>query len=196
MKGGRSAGEKAMRTFIAVDVDEPSIVAKLREIEQELNMVKARMKLVEPENFHITLRFLGEVPDHVVSDIRSQVLLKIKFKPFTLKLSGVGAFPSPTSARVIWVGVVQGFDELKRIREQLDLLLKDVGVRYEEDEEFTPHITLARLKERPSPEVARFIVEHSSYDIGEMTIKAVRLKKSTLTPRGPIYETIAEARVE
>lgn len=185
-----------MRTFIAVDIDKPELVNKLKELEMELEATRVRIKLVEPENFHVTLRFLGEIPDSTVSDIRSGVLPKLKFKPFTLRLSGVGAFPSPNSARVIWVGIVQGFDELKSIRDQLDRLLKDIGIKYENDEEFTPHITIARLKYRPSPEIIKFIMEHSSYEVGEMIVNAVRLKKSTLTPKGPIYETIAEARVE
>jgi 2'-5' RNA ligase len=185
----------ALRAFIAVDIDRPELVNKLKELELELESTRVRMKLVEPENFHVTLRFLGEIPDSAVSDIRSGVLPKLRFKPFTLKLSGVGAFPSPSSARVIWVGIVQGFDELKSIRDQLDKLLRDTGIKYESDEEFTPHITIARLKERSNPEVAKFILEHSSYEVGEMVVNAVRLKKSILTPRGPIYETIAEARV-
>ncbi|ADL19530.1 2'-5' RNA ligase [Acidilobus saccharovorans 345-15] len=185
-----------MRAFIAVDIDRPELVSKLKELEQELESTRVRMKLVEPENFHITLRFLGEIPDSAVSDIRSGVLPKLRFKPFTLKLSGVGAFPSPNLARVIWVGIVQGFDELKSIRDQLDKLLKDTGIKYESGEEFTPHITIARLKERSNPEVAKFVLEHSSYEVGEMVVNAVRLKKSILTPRGPIYETIAEAHVE
>jgi len=104
------------------------------------------------------------------------------------------AWPSWRSPRVIWVGITEGFEELKAIREQVDKGLKDLGLRLEE-EEFVPHITLARLKERGSPAVLKFLMERSNYEIGEMTVTSVRLKKSTLTPRGPIYETLAEARV-
>ncbi len=185
----------AMRAFIAVDIDKPEIVSRLRLLEEELQQLKVKMKLVEPENFHITLRFLGEIPDFTVSDIRSRVLPSLRFRPFVVKLSGFGAFPSATNARVLWVGISEGFDQLKSIRDQLDSLLRQAGIRFEE-EEFSPHITLARLKERGGAAVAKFIMDHSSYEIGEMIVNSVRLKKSTLTPRGPIYETIAEARVE
>ncbi len=183
-----------MRLFIAVDIDDPGMVERLRDLEEELRALRVQMKLVEPENFHVTIRFIGEVPDYVAGEIRGKVLPSLRFRPFKLRLAGVGAFPSPSSARVVWVGIVEGFDELKAIREQVDRGLRDLGLRLEE-EEFAPHITLARLKERGSPAVAKFIMERSSYEVGEMEVRAVRLKKSNLTPRGPIYETLAEARV-
>ncbi len=183
-----------MRVFIAVDVDQPEMVQSLRALEEELSSLRVPMKLVEPENLHITIRFIGEVSDFIVGEIRSKVLPSLRFKPFKLRLAGLGAFPSPSNARVIWVGITEGFEELKAIREQVDKGLKDLGLRLEE-EEFVPHITLARLKERGSPAVLKFLMERSNYEIGEMTVTSVRLKKSTLTPRGPIYETLAEARV-
>mgnify|MGYP001770648643 CR=1 FL=1 len=183
-----------MRVFIAVDVDDPGMVARLRELEEELASLRVQMKLVEPENFHVTIRFIGEVSDYVVSEIRGKVLPAIKFRPFRLRLAGVGAFPSPSNARVVWVGITEGFDELRQIRDQVDRGLKDIGLRLEE-EEFTPHITLARLKERGSPAIVKFLMDRANYEVGEMEVRSVRLKKSTLTPRGPIYETLAEARV-
>ncbi|MGC9210240.1 MAG: RNA 2',3'-cyclic phosphodiesterase [Acidilobus sp.] len=183
-----------MRLFIAVDIDRPELVKRLEEIEDELLSLRVPMKLVEPENFHITIRFIGEVADYVASEIRGRVLPSLRFKPFRLKLAGVGAFPNPSNARVIWVGIVEGFEELKEIREQVDRGLKEIGLSLEE-EEFTPHLTIARVKERGSPAVLKFIMEKANYEIGEMEVRSVRLKKSTLTPRGPIYETLAEARV-
>ena len=181
-----------MRVFIAVDIDNPAIVSRLRDLEASLLATRVPMKPVEPENFHITIRFIGEVPDYVVNEIRSQVLPKIKFKPFVVKLAGVGAFPSPSNARVVWIGIQKGFEELKAIRDQVDKLLTDLGLRLEQ-EEFAPHITLARIKDRGNPAIYKFIMDNANVEVGEQEVRSVRLKKSTLTPRGPIYETLAEA---
>ncbi len=183
-----------MRVFIAVDIDKEDIVARLRELEGHLMETRVSMKLVEPENLHITIRFIGEVPNYIVDDIRSHVIARLRFKPFTLRLSGVGAFPSPSNARVVWIGVAQGFEELKAIRDQVDSMLRDIGVALE-PEEFSPHVTIARLKERGHPAIVRFLADFANYEAGEQEVNVVRLKKSILTPRGPIYETIAEAKV-
>ncbi|MGC9072020.1 MAG: RNA 2',3'-cyclic phosphodiesterase [Acidilobus sp.] len=185
---------REMRLFIAVDIDRQDMLQRLKELEEELSSLHVPMKLVEPENFHITVRFIGEVAEYVAGEIRGRILPGLRFKPFRLRLAGIGGFPSPSNARVIWVGIVKGFDELKDIREQIDRGLREIGITLEQ-EEFTPHLTLARIKERGSPAVLKFIMEKSNYEIGEMEVRSVRLKKSTLTPRGPIYETLAEARV-
>src|SRR5215210_4262422 len=94
----------AMRAFIAVDVSTIAIVKVQEEILSTTGWNAREIKAVEPRNFHFTLIFLGEISDHDVDSIKEK-LAAFQFEPFTITYTGVGAFPNPASARVIWVGV-------------------------------------------------------------------------------------------
>jgi len=183
-----------VRCFIAVDVDRPELRARLQEVQADLDRLGCGLKLVEPENIHVTLRFLGEVHSSLVSDV-AKALDKIEAEPFTLTLRGLGAFPSPSRPRVVWVGLREGLAELSSLHRQVEALIKPLGFKPER-EAFTPHITLARVKvPRNLSSLAKFIAEHSDLEVGSMRVEEVKLKRSTLTPRGPIYSDIYVKRL-
>lgn len=178
-----------MRCFIAVDIDQPELRARLREIQVGLDSLGCGLKLVEPENIHVTLRFLGEIPSSLASEV-AKTLDKVRANPFTLTLRGLGAFPSPSRPRVVWVGVGEGSAELSSLHRQVESLIKPLGFQPER-EPFTPHITLARVKvPRNLSSLARFIAERSDVEVGSMRVEEVKLKRSTLTPSGPIYSDV------
>ncbi len=180
-----------MRTFIAVDIEDPQILDKLMELEKRIVDTGADVKLVERENLHITLRFLGEIPIPLVQQVQ-KILSKLSFRKFRARLRGLGAFPTPSLPRVIWVGVAEGSEELKRIYEWIESELRKLGFRPER-EEFIPHVTLARVRSpRGRSELVRLLQELRDVEVGEIIVDKVRLKKSTLTPRGPIYTTLFE----
>jgi len=179
-----------IRCFIAIDVDNPEIVSKVVNIQRELETGGSKIKPVEPENLHLTLFFLGEQPSKVVE--RIQVAMStVQFKPFVMKLQGLGAFPSQERPRVIWVGVTQGFEEVQAIYRTLRPKLQAIPLRLEPKEEFAPHITIARVK-FSGYALRKIIASLKDVELGLQEVKAIRLKKSTLTPRGPIYETLYE----
>ncbi|MCS7140401.1 MAG: RNA 2',3'-cyclic phosphodiesterase [Candidatus Nezhaarchaeota archaeon] len=181
-----------IRCFIAIDVDDPKVVSKIMEIQRELQTGGSKLKLVEPENLHLTLFFLGEQPPKIVEKVQ-EAMSTISFKPFVIKIQGLGAFPSPDRPRVIWVGVVEGFDEVKRIYAELRPKLKAVPLRLEPESSFVPHITIARVK-FSGYALRKAITSLKDIEFGFQEVKAIKLKRSTLTPRGPIYDTIYEAR--
>lgn len=182
-------GLERMRCFIAVDIDQPELRARLREIQVGLDSLGCGLKLVEPENIHVTLRFLGEIPSSLASEV-AKTLDKVRANPFTLTLRGLGAFPSPSRPRVVWVGVGEGSAELSSLHRQVESLIKPLGFQPER-EPFTPHITLARVKvPRNLSSLARFIAERSDVEVGSMRVEEVKLKRSTLTPSGPIYSDV------
>jgi len=182
--------------FIAVDVEDPLLVSRIERIKDSLAATGVPMKLVETENLHITLRFVGEVPVGVVEEIKREVMQGLTFKPFTVRLAGLGAFPSPARPRVVWIGVREGFDELKAIRDSIEGGLRRLGVR-PDDKEFHPHLTLSRIKgSRNIQALVKLIQEMQDYEVGSFRVTSVRLKKSTLTRRGPIYETLMEVKGE
>ena len=179
-----------IRSFIAVDVEKPEIADKIVRIQRDLESVGADLKLVEPENFHFTLQFLGNITPAMV-DLVYKAMTEVKAKPFTMTLKGLGAFPVVGNPRVVWIGVSRGGEYLIDIYKQLEPKLRKLG--FQPDKEFTPHLTIARVKSgRAKGALAHKIMELSNIEIGEIEVNCIRLKKSTLTPRGPIYETLRE----
>ncbi len=185
----------AVRAFIAVDIDDPEVRKKIIAFRDAVAASGAHVKIVEDENIHLTLRFLGNIPETLIDDIYD-VMRSIRFKPFKIRVSGVGCFPNINRPRVVWVGVTEGYEELKRIRDELERGLRGLGFRPER-EEFVAHITVARVKSGRKREALRKVIEEfQDFDAGEMVVRYIRLKQSILTPRGPIYRTLREVSAE
>jgi 2'-5' RNA ligase len=183
-----------LRVFIAIDIEDPLVVSRLERLKEAVVATGVPMKPVETENLHLTLRFIGEVPRGLVEEIKREVLARLVFEPFDMELVGLGAFPSPARPRVVWVGVRGGAEELRRLRGEIEAGLRRLGVRPEQ-QEFHPHVTLARIKgSRNIQALVKLLAEMSDYEVGRVRVTSVRLKKSTLTRSGPIYETLAEVR--
>lgn len=180
-----------VRCFVAVDVEDPAIVSKVAAVQQQLEAAGAKLKLVELENLHLTLRFIGEIPRELVERVM-EALRGVEFAPFTVRFVGLGAFPNPRRPRVIWVGVEEGARELSELSEKVNSALAKLKLP-KPDEEFTPHLTVARVKSGVGS-LPRIIEEGGSLEFGSMLVDRIRLKKSTLTSRGPIYETLLEVR--
>jgi len=150
------------------------------------------MKLVELENIHLTLRFLGEISPQMVREVAT-ILDKVEFRPFSMRIEGLGTFPEGSRRpRVVWLGVSHGAEEMKRIYEQIEKELRRLGFP-KERERFVPHITIARVK-WANAELLRVLHELREVIIGDMVVDSIRLKKSTLTRSGPIYETLHEVK--
>ncbi|MCS7104140.1 MAG: RNA 2',3'-cyclic phosphodiesterase [Thermofilaceae archaeon] len=178
-----------IRCFIAVDVEDPGILLRVAGLQEQLKATGAKLKLVEPENLHLTIRFIGEVPKEVVEKI-SDALREVDFEPFKAHFAGLGAFPTPRNPRVVWVDVKEGARELSDLNVKVNKSLAKLKLP-KPSEEFTPHLTIARLKTGGSS-LSRVVEENSSVEVGTMVVEKIRLKKSTLTPRGPVYETLFE----
>ncbi len=173
-----------MRLFVAVDIAE-DVREKLSPLCRELVKLNG-LKVVESENLHITLMFLGEVEERKLQSIRD-ALANVKFEPFKVSFAGVGAFPSPSSPRVVWVDVVEGREELKKLADSVFSSLKRLGFR--RDKEFVAHVTVARVKRR-NPEVREVMRKFSSAYFGEMVVDRFKLKRSILRQQGPIYKDL------
>jgi len=191
-----------MRAFIAVDLSE-EIRAKIAELQEELGALglHGALKFVDPSQAHQTVKFLGEVPEAGVERVKN-TLAEINQKPFEIELRGVGFFPEAShdkvrTIRVIWVGIVNGAEMLRVLQEEVELKLYAVGFPLER--RFSAHVTLCRVK-RPlkSEEIGRIvkkIAELRDVAVGNMLVEELKLKKSTLTLRGPIYEDLYVKRL-
>lgn len=141
---------------------------------------------MEEENLHLTLKFLGEVREERIRDI-SEILKEISkgFKKFEVTLQGIGAFPNQSSPRVIWTGVEKGRKEMIELQKEIEERLVPLGFKKEE-RGFHPHLTIARVKGRGD---FKELFE-TDYKSRTFLIDKIILFKSTLTPKGPIYEEL------
>jgi len=181
-----------IRSFIAVDVAAKAVVDAVLSLQRGLVGTGADLKPVEPHNLHLTLIFLGEQPKRNLDEIARR-LEGLPHRRFVVEFKGVGAFPSPSSPRVVWIDVARGRDELIRLAQDVRTLAREFA---QEDEEFVPHLTVARVKSpRNRDRLAAFIEAHRSDHFGEVEVAEVKLKRSTLTPRGPIYSDLYVKRL-
>jgi len=182
-----------IRSFVAVDMDQQNLVSRLIEAQRSLQNLGADLKLVEPENIHATIRFLGEVPSTTIELVKEQ-MNQVKFEPFDAEFAGLGAFPNLRRINVVWVGMRKGHEEISKIFDQLEPRLRQIGF-VPDRKGFSPHVTIARVKTgRMKEELSRFVDQMRDTPFGVIHVEEVRLKKSVLTPKGPIYSTIHSVR--
>lgn len=174
-----------IRAFVAVDVPE-EFAGAIAEIQEKF--APYNLKLVKPDIMHITLKFLGDIGEGDIDKI-CKALSTIRCESFDAKIKGVGVFPKPDYVKVIWLGMEGNFDALNR---EVDYALKPLGFR-KDKRRFTAHATLARVKHMAKDErimLAETVESLKDTKVGIMRISSIQLKKSTLTPQGPIYETL------
>ncbi len=176
-----------IRTFIAVELPD-KFIPEIERIESTLNT--SGIKLVEPAQVHITLKFLGDISEDKVEPIASS-LSQVNCKPFEAMIKGVGVFPKPAYIKVIWLGAEGNFEAL---HSEVERVL--APFHFEKDDKFSPHATLARVKAlKEKGALLEKIKKLEDIDLGTMNVESLTLKKSTLTPKGPIYETLREIKL-
>jgi len=182
---------EAIRSFIAFDIDSESVLKRITDMQDLLAKTGADLKLVEPKNIHITVRFLGNINISMVEKIFEE-MKRVQFTPFDVKIHGVGAFPNLHYPRVLWVGMTEGADQLRSIFNQLEPRLRSLGFA-PDPKGFSPHLTIARVKSgRNKTELIKCVTENANYEFGIVRAECLRLKRSDLTPKGPIYSTLKE----
>lgn len=180
-----------MRTFIAIELEE-EIKKSLSEVYAELKKSDEDIKWVNPQNIHLTLKFLGEVPEQKIPRI-AQLLKELAgaTKPFTIEIKNIGGFPNLKSPRVIWANLEKGKEELT----QLALTIEDalVSLKFpKENRVFSTHFTLGRVRYIKDRQGFQRKVEQIQFPPLSQEVKSIILFKSTLTPKGPIYEKLSE----
>jgi 2'-5' RNA ligase len=180
------------RGFIAIDI---TVTPQILTFEKEIEKTGADVKLVEPDNIHITLKFLGDTDEKYIDDIEQSMKESVNgIKPFPITLRGTGVFPNQNYVKVIWVGINDA-GHIEPIARAIDTSLAPLGFK-KENRGFSPHLTIGRLKTARNKDTLLKIIEH--YNTEEFTVQEVQsivLKKSELTPKGPIYTTLREVRL-
>ena len=174
-----------MRCFIAVDLSEEA----RKELEKaQKEIPEGKFNFVNPKQIHLTVKFLGDIDEKKVDEIKG-VMSSIKFSKFKAKIGSIGFF-SRDFIRVIWASV-EPKDKLVEIHDVIDKELEKIGI--EKDlRPFESHATLARVKRIENK--SEFIEKLGNIKIKplEFIVDKILLKKSTLTKQGPIYENLFE----
>lgn len=178
-----------MRAFVALEIAEPDVLDALVAEQSWLSGTEADLKLVERENLHFTVRFLGEITDRAAAEADSR-LRQLSLNGCEADVRGLGAFPSIARPRVIWAGVSpQNEGLVASVAFQVARALDGIGKP--EDSPFRAHITLARVRSsRNAQSLASEIRSKESVSFGRTRLAALKLKSSVLTPRGPVYADI------
>jgi len=188
-----------MRCFIAIDIDE-QIRKALADLQEELQgkagIKRSDAKWVNPDNIHLTLKFLGEIKDNQIMDICNITGDVVgRHKRFGLEVESVGHFGGK-SARVLWVGMGQNINKLLQLQQDLEQQL-DLAGWPKEARKFSGHLTLCRIRNaRAGAKLAQLAKEYTDYNLGTMPADSVSVYQSQLTSQGPIYTVLGRYELQ
>lgn len=174
-----------MRIFVAVPLPD-ELKERLGRLGKEIE--QDGIKPVNPGNMHITLKFLGDTDEKKLGDIEKS-LREVSFSRFTCNAKNIGVFPSQEYIRVVWAGAESG-----NAMESLAEKVNDVLDGYGEKEQFSSHITIARVKRRV--ELGGFLEKHAKDDFGSFEVSRFELMQSELRKEGPVYSVLASFEAE
>jgi len=179
------------RLFVSVDLD--GLADPIREVQRRFDGVDG-LRLTDPQQAHVTLKFLGDTDPGRVDELTATLETAVEesgVEPFEAHLGGLGVFPSPSYISVVWVGVRdgQGDRELTALHDAIEDRTTAIGFDAE-DHAFTPHATVARMDHAGGKAQVQDVVQHEDPDVGRFRVEAVRLTESVLRDDGPVYSTV------
>jgi 2'-5' RNA ligase len=186
-----------MRLFIAIDLDEAARAAigdEQRRLKGAIGETQSSIKWVRPDHMHLTLVFLGEVPEAHAPAIVDAINEPVTQAPFDLGFGGLGVFPPRGAPNVLWVGAVAGAKESIELQRELADRVERLGVAVER-RPFHPHLTLARWKVSRGADRARALAAGGDGVIATIRVDHATLYQSRLSPAGPAYTALVRARL-
>ena len=176
-----------LRLFVGIDFP-PELKLRLSLLQGGV----AGARWVDPGNFHLTLRFIGEVDEGTAADI-DEALLRLKARPFTLQLAGVGTFGGD-KPRQLWVGVERE-PALATLQGKIEQALMRAGLP-PEPRKFAPHVTLARLRDPKRGDIQAFLANHAQFRAEPLKVERFSLIASYPTKAGSVYEDQADYELQ
>ena len=185
-----------LRAFVAVEMPVP-VREALEEVQSGLKQLNIRARWVRPENIHLTLKFLGNIPaGHVPSIGEVLRVVARAHGRFSLAAAGVGVFPDMRRPKVIWVGLTSRPEALTPLQQDLDGRLAALGFP-REAKSFRGHLTIGRFRAEglPGP-VADAVKRYAAVPFGTFAVEEIILLKSYLQPEGPLYTPLAREKLK
>jgi 2'-5' RNA ligase len=188
-----------MRCFIAINIDKEikSALSSLqKQLRESINVKKGDINWVNPDNMHLTLKFLGEIKDEKAVEICNIVKAAAgRHKSFELDIESVGHFGG-RSPRVLWVGTGEGKENLLKLQEDIEKSLALAGWP-EETREFAGHLTLCRIRHPVAGmKLAQASDSYKDFKVGTLSADAVCVYQSELKPAGPVYTALGNYKLQ
>ena len=184
-----------VRSFVAIELPDELRLALTRLQDQLKSEKPTCVKWVDPGGIHLMLKFLGSIGTGMVGKVTTALEEAVRgISPFHLEAKGLGAFPSLRRVQVVWVGVTGEVDRLSQLQQRLESNLAPLGF-VPESRPFTPHLTLARLRDGATPDERQSLgqlITTTAFDTAySIDVNSVHLMRSQLTRQGAIYSRIA-----
>ncbi|MCP3899949.1 MAG: RNA 2',3'-cyclic phosphodiesterase [Desulfobacteraceae bacterium] len=190
-----TVNKKSIRAFIAINCP-AKVIAHLENLQAQLKKHKIKASWPKPSNMHLTLKFLGDVPYSKIQDIQNSITATVfDFKKenssLSLSTKSIGVFPSVKKPRVVWSGIKSDIkgqtNPLETIHSLLESHLTKQGFKKEKNQYF-PHITLCRIKQRISEKhISQVLEKYSDIESDTFLVKQITLFKSKLTSSGAVH---------
>lgn len=182
-----------MRVFVAVALPASSSEAAASASRQLRDAIarqapRARLTWVTPDRMHVTLRFLGDMDASAAAAVTGVLERPCQTAPFTLTVGSPGVFPSRGAPRTCWLSIATGLDSLRALEGEISSRLDGLGIR-REPRLFTPHVTLARIRDAAGLRSDSWLRVSVPADAGGV-VDAITLFESRLSPDGPTYTAL------
>ncbi len=180
-----------MRSFIAIELDK-TVKSALADLQKKLKKNMAGIKWVNPENIHLTLKFLGDIKEESTEQITTTMeKISSHYNSFNVEIKGLGLFPNMRSPRVLWAGI-NNTDILEPFQNEIDHGMEPIGFK-RESRKFSPHLTLGRFKVLSGKkEIQQAVQHHENDSFGVVHVRSLLLMKSELHPEGAKHTKIRE----
>lgn len=185
-----------MRAFLSVNLD-GTLKKEFSLIQEDLKKEITGVRWVKPELLHVTLKFLGEIDEEVISTLEAPLNeLAKNHTPFSVTFSGLGVFPTFSRPRVIWIGMDKGSEEFARLVQNLEAAMASQPFSFPETKnggkDFVPHLTLGRAKKNRRPLIPGNVLSRQWKCDIPLTVDRYYLMRSELQPSGPVYTPLKE----
>lgn len=198
MENFQLLGSKMIRSFIALELLDKETIENIVSFSSRIKQNQGKLKIVEPENLHLTVKFLGnisEIQAPKIYSILKEDVNKTLFngRSIKYKLRGVGQF---NKYSVLWIKLVGEVQFLQIIKDTIEnLLYKKLNIPLDRRTQFKPHLTIGRLKRdkinyKTFDALKNLINDNKNLDFGVFNISQVKLKKSVLAQKGPVYSDL------
>lgn len=185
-----------MRAFIAIEIP-AGVKEAIAAVQARIRSAAVVANWSRPQGLHLTLKFLGEVRESRVPEIMQAVALALSERErFRLELEGVGAFPNPAAARVVWVGIVGEVGKLVALQGVVDQVVVGLGLA-RDDRPYTPHLTIGRIRQiRKRAGWLQEFEAFKNHRLPGFDVTSICLMESKLLPSGAVYRQLGAVALQ
>jgi 2'-5' RNA ligase len=183
-----------IRCFVAIEIPE-EVRKAVAQLPQHFRHDARNLRWTRPENIHLTLKFLGDIPEKQLAQVKDSLPEAVsQVRMFSFRVAGLGAFPNLRRARILWAGVHNKDGQLVGLAQRVDDALQAVGIAPEK-RHYQPHLTVARVKSSLNGGFAEAFSKYE-FEAGLVDVRQLVLMRSELRPSGAVYNPLAKFNIK